>query len=196
MKKVFLILSSIAIVGFCFAQTNYGLKAGVNLSKLKVRDNGQSGSNSYKAGFNGGVFAQIPLGRKFFLQPELQYDQMKSGTDNGSISLNYLSVPVTFKLKTAGGFSIYTGPQIGLLLSAKAKDNKGISEDLTKLFESSSFSWIVGAGIDLPYNISLLARYQFTAGSVTKTNDIAPGLRLPEMNLSAINIAVAYTLKK
>src|SRR6476659_4421826 len=75
------------------ADTHFGLKAGLNISSLEVKDGVDFDS---KAGFHIGGLAHVHLSPHFGVQPEIVYSEQggKDGEDKWKI--NYLNVPVLF----------------------------------------------------------------------------------------------------
>src|SRR5689334_19757209 len=60
------------------AQFHIGAKAGANISKL----DGQSFKNQFRYGYHVGAFAEIGLGEKFGLQPEVLFSQISTTLDS------------------------------------------------------------------------------------------------------------------
>ncbi|PKF75930.1 porin family protein [Chryseobacterium sp. PMSZPI] len=165
MKKIFLGLALVAGT-FAFAQktsTNtaasspvrFGLKAGLNVSNISNSD-----TNS-KAGFYGGVFANIPVAQDFSVQPEVLYSGMgaKSKYDSSDkINLDYIAVPVMFQYNALPNLYLEAGPQFGFLVGAKLKTNSGSLDikDSTKTFD---FGLGLGAGYYFTPNIGVNVRY-------------------------------------
>lgn len=174
MKKIFLGLALIAGT-FTFAQktsTNtassspirFGLKAGLNVSSLTA-----SGWNS-KAGFYGGVFANIPVAQDFSVQPEILYSGMGAKAKSNSdvkANLDYIAVPVMFQYNALPNLYLEAGPQFGFLISAKAKyqSNSVDIKDETKTFD---FGLGLGAGYYFTQNIGVNVRYVAGLSDIAK----------------------------
>jgi len=165
MKKIMivcvLLISSYALR----AQTDahFGLKGGLNVSNLKV---GNTYLDSKTSAF-GGAFFHIHLDRVIALQPEVMISgqgaqQVIDGT-NRITSLTYMNVPVLVQYMFGDGFRLQTGPQAGMLLSARY--NNGASKiDVQNSYKSGDFSWVFGGsyvspssgwGVDARYNLGL-----------------------------------------
>lgn len=184
MRKIFMtaaVVMAIAVAGN--AQTKFGIKAGVNLAKLKESASGISITTDTKVGFNAGFFATVPVASNISFQPELLYSleggKVKDASSNSEskVDLSYLNVPLMLQYN-ASGLIVETGPQVGLLLSAKAKEDN-TSTDIKDQLKSAAFSWGVGAGYRLTNGVGLHARYNFglsnldkdtNSGSTTKSN--------------------------
>ena len=119
----------------------FGIKGGGNASQFSEQ---QLNAKNQKIGFNAGVFVNIPLSRKFALQPEVLYNQMGAKSvlsdmeiTNGNTSirtkqdytttLNYISVPVMLQMKPADNFYIEAGPEVSYFLDGKNKGEQIIS---------------------------------------------------------------------
>jgi len=158
MKKI--ILSAIAIMAFAFTNaqsTRFGVKGGLNISSIvggDVRD-----ANAL-VGFHVGGLAEIHVVEKFYIQPELLFSTQGSKFDggfgpDGDVKLNYLNIPVLAKYYIVDKkFSVEAGPQLGILLSAKA-NGYDIKDDT----KSVDFGFNFGAGYSFTDNLSVGIRY-------------------------------------
>ncbi|PWN71429.1 PorT family protein [Chryseobacterium phosphatilyticum] len=165
MKKILLGLALVAGT-FTFAQKTssntassspirFGLKAGLNVSSLS-----NGGWNS-KAGFYGGVFANIPVAQDFSVQPEVLYSGMGAKAKSNSdvkLNLDYIAVPVMFQYNALPNLYLEAGPQFSFLINSKLKDsNTSIdAKDGTKTFD---FGLGLGAGYYFTPNIGVNVRY-------------------------------------
>lgn len=159
MKKI--LLTAVAVFGFAFAnaqEAKFGAKAGLNLSNFT----GDAEGTSTKVGFQVGAFAEFKVSEKFAVQPELVFTSLGAKSDEGGVdstaNLNYIAIPVMAKYYVADAFSLEAGPQIGFLMSAKAKAD-GESVDIKDGYNSTDFGINVGAGYDVTENINLGLRY-------------------------------------
>jgi hypothetical protein len=171
MKKLALVF----LAGISFATTNaqfqFGVKAGANFSTL-------SGSDVQDAkalvGVNAGVYAKLPIAHSLFIQPELVYSGQGAKFDDGTATatqhVNYFNVPVLLKYQNFTGFFLETGPQLGLLLSAKVKES-GVSVDDKNSWKSSDFSWVFGVGYKIPTTqLAIDARYALGISNIEDTD--------------------------
>ena len=55
-----------------------GAKFGANINKI----NGESFTSQFAYGYHVGAFAEIKLGKKFFLQPEVLFSQLNTDTSS------------------------------------------------------------------------------------------------------------------
>ncbi|MBO9571638.1 MAG: PorT family protein [Chitinophagaceae bacterium] len=171
MKKVFLSFFLAASFYGASAQVQFGAKAGVNIANLTGDD--VDGLKS-KIGFNVGAFAEIPVTEKFSVKPEAVYSDQGAKVDgdgDGKLNLGYINIPVLAKYNIAQGFFAETGPQIGFLLSAKAKSD-GESVDIKDGLKSTDFSWAFGLGYELTQGFGVNARYNLGLSSISDDDNV------------------------
>jgi hypothetical protein len=170
MKKLILSLAVVALGFAASAQVGYGAKLGLNVANLTGEDIDEVKS---KIGFNVGGFVNIPVAKSFAVQPEILFSAEGAkgkGEDAGSLNLNYINVPVMLQYRSSGFYG-ELGPQIGLLVGAKAKFD-GDSEDIKEEFKSSSFALNFGAGYQLDNGFGFGARYSLGLSSIAKEDDV------------------------
>ena len=165
MKRVLLAAFALMLGTAAFAQTDFGIKAGLNYTKMsQIKLDGNS--SDFKPGFHAGVFADINL-LVVGIRPEILYSQKGFEVDGegGTVesTLNYIDVPVMVKLNPAPIVSLYVGPQISFLLGDDWKS------DLSGTFDpdskSTEFAGVIGAGVRLG-KLDLGARYNFGLSKV------------------------------
>jgi hypothetical protein len=139
--------------------TSFGLKAGFNISTLKVEDGTDYND---KVGFHVGALAHIHVSPHFAVQPELVYSEQGGKYNGATLSVNYLTLPVLAQYMAGGGFRLETGPQLGFLTAAKNK-NGNVEVDVKDDLKTVDLSWAFGAsylssvglGVDARYNLGL-----------------------------------------
>ncbi|TDO69899.1 outer membrane protein with beta-barrel domain [Flavobacterium chryseum] len=157
MKKIILCAIAIMTFGFTNAQsTKLGVKGGLNLSTLV---GGDVESAKSVVGFHVGGFAEIKIVEKFAIQPEILFSTQGTKVESVfgndfDLKLNYLNIPVLAKYYIVDKFSVEAGPQLGVLLSAKADDN-----DIKEFSKSVDFGFNVGAAYHFTDNLSINLRY-------------------------------------
>ncbi len=184
MKKIFFTTAVLFTFGFANAQeTKFGLKAGLNISNFT----GDVEGNSFKPGIQAGAFVEIKTSDKMAIQPELMYSSL-GGVKFDYVTLNfdYLVLPVMVKYFATEKFTLEAGPQIGFLLSAKAKTDEG-SEDVKSGFNSTDFGVNLGAGYDVSEKVNLSLRYTAGLSNILKDAGNDKGMN--------INIAIALGFK-
>jgi hypothetical protein len=170
MKKIFFFTSLLLLSSWLRAQqpfeahVNFGIKADLNLASLSSSDDVIT--YKYKPSFNAGILAHIHFSHHFAVQPELIYSgqgaKYSLAGDDINICLGYLNMPILLQYMFGDGFRLETGPQVGLLLSAKSKigDN---STDIKDNTNDGDFSWAFGIsyvsepglGVDVRYNLGI-----------------------------------------
>jgi len=191
MKKIFLSLSIIALaIGAQAQSVKFGVKAGLVGSNATEKETVGNVTNSVtldtKIGFYAGGLMELSVSNQFAIQPELFFTTMggkltESG-DEFKLDLNYINLPVLAKYKFTPAFSVYAGPQVGFLMTAKAKSG-GESVDIKEVFKGVDFSGVLGVGYTLTSGVGFDARYQVgfanvakNTGSTVKNNAFAVGI--------------------
>ena len=149
--------------------TAFGLKAGLNVSSIKVSDGNDFDS---KAGLYVGGLAHIHITKHFALQPELVYSMQGGESGNLTRSLNYINVPVLAQYMTGDGFRLQTGPQLGFMVSGKDKVGN-IEVKINDQLNTTDLSWAFGAsyiskmglGVDARYNLGITNMNENEAGA-------------------------------
>ncbi|MGC4234021.1 MAG: porin family protein [Niabella sp.] len=145
------------------AQFHIGVKAGVNAGKI----DGKSFKEAFNYSYLVGGFAEIGLGDKVSINPEVLFSQTSSTTDTSftrtlpdfnndqvKAKLNYLSVPILVNLRLIGPLHIEAGPQFGVLMNKE----KNLLENGEQAFKKGDFSMVGGAGLHIS-SFRLTARY-------------------------------------
>lgn len=143
MKKVlFFVLFAALLTPMAQAQISLGVKGGVTFSNMSQSDLFKDLYNSeLRLGFAAGIMAEIPLGGRFAIQPEIFWAQKGEnsrpkrdnieGLLNGEpvyiwndFTFNYIEIPILFKYKFRGqavGGYLAVGPVISSALSGKVE---------------------------------------------------------------------------
>jgi hypothetical protein len=194
MKKITLLLVTVFTFGIVNAQDkedmSFGVKGGLNISSITNANQDGMNSNSL-VGFHVGFFGEFMLNDEFFIQPELLYStqgvKLEVDGDKGDLKLDYINVPVMAKYYIADAFSLEFGPQIGFLVSSKAKSG-GESIDVKDDTKSIDVSLGFGANYNFAENFMFGARYNLGLTRVQK--DLFPGES--ESKNSVFQISLGY----
>jgi hypothetical protein len=183
--------------------TGKGVKLGLNLAKFTGSD---AKDVKMRTGLAFGGFITYSINDLFAIQPEVYYamkgakekyfDEPSGLTIDVTEKLDYIEIPVLFRVQLAGGTSFkpnfYAGPELGILLSAKVKgEASGVSveTDIKDNTKSTDFGLIGGVGAEFPMgNGKLLFDIRYDAG-LAKVVDASPA---PKINNSAITFLVGY----
>lgn len=157
------------------AQFHIGVKAGVNAAKI----DGKSFKEEFNYSYLAGGFAEIGLGDKWSINPEVLFSQTTATTDTSftntldvlssdqrKVKLNYLSIPILLNLRLIGPLHIEAGPRFGIIMN---KDKK-LLENGQDAFKKGDFSMVGGAGL----NISMFrfsARYVIGLSNISEIPD-------------------------
>ena len=159
------------------AQFHVGIKGGANIIKI----DGQSFKDQFKYGYHVGGFAEIGLGDKFGLQPEVLFNQVSTTVDSNykhiyqdvfnsnqsTVKLSYLSIPVLLNYKLIGNFlSLQAGPQFGILIS----QDKTLLQNGGDAFKKGDFSLLAGAQVKLSA-IRISGRYVIGLNNINDIDD-------------------------
>lgn len=159
MKKTLVIILTAFTVSAQAQKFQMGLKAGANFTSPKYEATGVSNVKG-KTGVNIGAFATVGL-LGINLQPEINFStadfEYTSASTVRKFKQSYLAIPVLLKFSIPlTGLSLYAGPQVSNLLSAK---NNGT--DVKAAMRDQEWAAIFGADFKIPVTkIILSARYQ------------------------------------
>lgn len=191
MKKIlslFAFLSLIA-VGVNAQGVSGGLKLGMNLASQTI-SNGEFGitsSPSFRTSIHAGGYLTLMVSEKFGVQPEVLYSGQGFKQGEGTMKINYITVPVLARLNFTSVFSIHAGPQIGILMSAKA-EGQGESVDMKEYLKGTDIGIAAGLGVDLPMGLNF--GFRFVKG-MTNIVDISEASKQKNY---ALQFSVGYKL--
>jgi len=174
--KFFLpLLAALFVSSSLMAQFHIGFKGGTNITKV----DGYSFKDRFNYGYHIGGFAEIGLGEKFGIQPEVLFNQYSTTLDSNynnvyqdvfskdqtKVKLNYLSVPILLNYKLIGNFlSLQAGPQFSILM----KQDKTLLQNGADAFKKGDFSMLGGVQLKLSA-IRITGRYAIGLNDI---NDI------------------------
>lgn len=174
--KFFLpLLAALVMSSAAMAQFHIGIKGGSNITKV----DGYSFKDKFKYGYHLGAFAEIGIGEKFWIQPEVLFNQYATTLDSNynhvyenifnsgqsDVKLNYLSVPILLNYKLLGNFlSLQAGPQFSILM----KQDKNLLQNGADAFKEGDFAMLGGVQLKLSA-IRITGRY---AIGLSNINDI------------------------
>ena len=163
MKSLLTVLVAFFMAQTAMAQFGVGLKAGANITKVE----GKSFKDEFRYGYHLGGFAEIKLGDKLSVQPEVLFNQFQTRVDstfrsvynvrfaeNRDIKLNYLSIPILLNYKLGKSFALQAGPQYAILM----QKDKNLLQNGREAFNSGDFSVLGGAQISFS-KLRLSGRY-------------------------------------
>lgn len=204
MKKLLLIFGVAVFTLSTQAQeVRLGVKGGVNFASVGGDD---LGDIKGRTGFHIGGLVEIPVSDKFSVQPELLYSAQGAKSEysesfaemgmnisvkaTSKINLDYINIPIMAKYYVIDGLAIEAGPQIGFLMSAKAKGDVEITgdfppelldmfegefgsmdEDVKDQFSTVDFAVGLGASYRLDMGVFFGLRYNLGLSNINKEGD-------------------------
>jgi hypothetical protein len=155
---------------FSFAQVSFGVKGGLNLSNIAIKNSMEDFLNEENVkssvGFHGGVYVQVHLSDKLLLIPELQYTKRgytyneNNPLPKSRVNLNYLELPVLLSYSPIEWLGIELGPNAAYIVSATIKAN-GSSRSVSEAYDKIDFSIAGGVRIKINEKISAIGRYNY-----------------------------------
>ena len=167
MKKLSLIIAIVSIGLLSHAQ--FGVKGGLNVSTWRGDDAGDAKS---LVGFYAGAYYNVGISSQFSFQPEVVFsaEGAKDDTNDETVKTNYINI-TPFVRFNSSGFFVGTGPQLGILLSAK-DESGGVSVDIKDALKSINFSWALMTGYEMPSGFGFYVRYNLGLTSIADDADI------------------------
>ncbi len=197
MKNIFLssLFVLVGLSAYSQAQVAIGIKGGLNFANVDASS--ATSAYSSRTGYHAGGFVLFKFS-KIGIQPEIIFSRQGASNKpfNGTsvdTRYDYVNVPIIFKLYTVAGINIQVGPQFGFLASASKDVNLSGSTtavDIKNTLKGSDISAALGLGWDLPFGLTIDARYNL---GLTKVNDVAGST--DEKN-QVIQVSVGYKLIK
>ncbi len=132
-----------------------GAKVGTNLSEIS----GRSFKDEFQWGFTAGAYAELNINKKWDIQPELLFNQIRTQTSsdfytiipNGfnstDVNLNYLSIPVLLSFRPIPVLSFQLGPQFDILMST----SQALTYPSSNVFKTGDFSIVGGAQVNIGF---------------------------------------------
>ncbi len=181
MKKFTFFIAAILIAQVSMADVfSWGLKAGINSSKVKFEDFYDNNEvkfepSSYEVGYHFGGFVRLKVAA-LYIQPELIYTHANAGiklTDLGATdfdearaSYSNFDIPIMVGLKM-GPARFNLGPVMTFNVSSDLNDVPNYVDDFTSSAKGASFGGQVGVGLDVLKKLTLDVKYEFGLSKLT-----------------------------
>ena len=174
-KLSLLVLALLAVTLTQAQGLHFGIKGGANMTKV----DGKAMTDEFNYGYQLGGFAEIGLGKKWFIQPEVMWTEYRTrtaddfediiefpaeGANRKEVKLNYLAIPITLNYRLLDWFSLHAGPQFGVLLN----QDKNLLENGRDAFNAGVVSFVTGAQLNF-------GGFHITGRYFTNINDINSG---------------------
>ncbi|HEY0355287.1 MAG TPA: porin family protein [Flavisolibacter sp.] len=175
--KLSVLLVCVLLAQASFAQFRLGIKGGANFTKV----DGKSFRDEFRYGYHLGGFAEIGLGNKLAIQPEVLFNQYQTRADSSfenvyqnsvninnyqDVKLNYLSIPIMLNYKVGKLLTLQAGPQFGILIDQQ----KNLLQNGEEAFKGGDFSMAGGAVINIS-KLRLTGRYFVGLNNVSDIDD-------------------------
>ncbi len=160
-----------------FAQFRLGIKGGANFTKV----DGKSFSDEFRYGYHLGGFAEIGLGKKLAIQPEVLFSQYQTRADSSfenvyqnsvnisnykDVKLNYLTIPIMLNYKAGKLLTLQAGPQFGILID----QSKDLLQNGEEAFSKGDLALAGGAVINIS-KLRVTGRYFVGLNNVSDISD-------------------------
>lgn len=202
MKRIGIVLACLAAWLWATpasAQFKWGLEAGVNMSKIQVSGDGGLFDSSNRTGWFVGPKAQvvmpvIGLGIDASILYSQKYMKLEAdGESSPNKSLPYLEIPINLRynygFSSLVGIYLATGPQYNWYLGGR-----GLTFDGYNIghLERSTFSWNVGAGVNLLGHLQLGVTYNIALGETGQIRDVVDAAHAFDMRNNTWQVRLAY----
>ena len=188
MKKNILSLA-VLVAALCFAmpsqaQIKFGVKAGLNVDNINLKDSYGTLKAKNRTGFFAGVTADVtvPLAG-LGADIALLYDNKVIGIEDGmgneaNKTLHYIDMPINAKYTV--GFSslasvyVATGPQFSWNIGDRHWTPQYITQDWE--IKKSEFSWNIGCGVTALSHLRVGYNYNIAIGKTAEFNLLTTGV--------------------
>src|ERR1700744_2199980 len=149
-----------------FYRVQVGITGGLNVANTVSSDYANYNTGTI-AGFNAGLYLDVPLIYPLSFEPEVLYSQKgySANDPDGHFTSrqNFIDVPLLAKIHLVPGFNFLIGPQLSFLTSTTNTYSTGFdtgSQDHYNYSGANTFlDGVIGVSFDLNRNVELRARY-------------------------------------
>jgi hypothetical protein len=175
--KLSVLFALVLFTQAAMAQFHLGVKGGVNITKVQ----GEAFRDEFRYGYHLGGFAELGLGGRLGIQPEVLWNQYQTRVDSSfsnvyenstkisnyqDVKLNYLTIPILLNYKLGSLLSLQAGPQFGILLD----QSKNLVQNGQEAFKKGDFSMVGGAQIHIA-KVRLQGRYFVGLNNISDISD-------------------------
>jgi hypothetical protein len=175
--KLSVLFALVLFTQAAMAQFHLGVKGGVNITKVQ----GEAFRDEFRYGYHLGGFAELGLGGRLGIQPEVLWNQYQTRVDSSfsnvyenstkisnyqDVKLNYLTIPILLNYKFGSLLSLQAGPQFGILLD----QSKNLVQNGQEAFKKGDFSMVGGAQIHIA-KVRLQGRYFVGLNNISDISD-------------------------
>ncbi len=186
-----------------FPKAVFGLKGGVNISRLSASVNSETRA---KSGLVFGMYLKKQIGPRLYFSSEWCYSSQGQkdnylypygGPSIGSTttSLHCLNFPLLFELGNTISFQF--GGQLGVLLSGSEKGtiaSVAIDENMNEVLTTTDFAFVAGVGYSFNRNINCGVRLNYGVTNILKPEQGSNlNTDLPKVHNRVLQCYVAYS---
>ena len=158
-KFIIVLLATLGIGGSSYAQLRYGVKAGLNVSRMVYERYGSSTSTTqFLPSFHVGMYGAFDFSDKFSVNADFLFSD-KGFKDGHAAHLLYASIPVMMQYKPIKNFSIGVGPSLGVLITAWGEGSDGLREMFSNPLDFGAV-----AGMQYAVTSSIAISFRFEQG--------------------------------
>ena len=194
---------------------SYGIKAGLNLSRLTDFGN-STGTTSTRNSINVGAYMKYKFSDVFAFQPELLYttqgmilNQVNSNANYKlTYKLDYIAIPLMIKFYPAKFYNLEIGPQVAFNIKKDVEvkgDGQTVTLDLDDLFQMNGadaktnivdVAMNIGTSYEFSNGINFNFRYSYGLTKVFTGSDVVDSNGKPEkVKNSVLSFGLGYTFQ-
>ncbi|WP_207422694.1 porin family protein [Desertivirga brevis] len=200
MKKLFFTAMMLVAGSSLFAQTKFGLKAGVNFANQEWSAEGMSLSPTSNTSFHFFGFADLGVSERISIQPGLGISGKGfkvKGDEGGTANAMYLEIPVNavakFPTGSFGHLFLGAGPYAAVGIAGKAKAD-GEEADFfgdDSGYKRGDFGLNFLGGIELNNGLLFNVNYGLGLADIAKSEEDLEGLKIKNRVFS-ISVGFAF----
>ncbi|WP_304132856.1 porin family protein, partial [Mesonia mobilis] len=202
MKRFIVIAILLFTVSLSAQEVRFGVKGGVNFSKININQSNDLLNSEMKTGFHIGGLVEFKLTNRFALEPQLFYSRQNSILEikladltfpgstpndpifveniNNEYNLDLINLPILAKFYITEGFNIFAGPQFSYLVSEKDK------------YDIKEFDYGLIGGLGYQFDSGLLLSANYYLGMNDINNFIEPIQNQLKLKQRVIQFSVGY----
>ncbi|QNF32162.1 PorT family protein [Adhaeribacter swui] len=214
MRKVVLIVYLFFLIApFCYSQKSFGVKAGLNVTKMNVNE-AHTLKVKNRLGYHLGLYKESNFSPKVFLRIELFYTQKGSRYSDtltlpftnetirskGTLIYNYFTLPWLLGYNLNSKTAIFLGPELSLLIAPRIKEDGGKAHNMRHILRYNAPDMGITAGFRYKINEKLNADIRYTYGFSTmlqyEATDAQGNTYSPKQSHNqAAQLGLSYRLK-
>ncbi len=215
MRKVAAIVFLFFLIStICYGQKSFGVKAGLNVTRLNVNE-AYTFKVKNRYGYHLGIWKEFTtVNPKIFIRPELFYtqkgfryaDTLTSPFTNTLIRYksttiyNYLTLPLLVGYQLNGNIAVFIGPEFSTLIATRIRSKGEKAHNMRPIINYNNPDLGLTAGFRYKLNSKLSADLRYTYGFSTilqyETTDAQGNIYSPKQSHNqAAQFGLSYRLK-